>query len=196
MTGGKLSKRESPRTLLAAILAALLLAPLYALPVGTVEAARRARSAPSLPQAGAGPTTYGYGNARSGLDSSGPAIGGLSTAPAWNDAALDGPVRGEPLLDGATVYVATEGDSLYAIDAASGRVRWRLRLGTAVPRSLVDSAPTLNSSCGNIDPLGVTGTPVIDPASGELFAVAETVRGGGWRQIRHLLVAVSLRLRP
>ncbi len=39
---------------------------------------------------------------------------------------------------------------------------------------------------GDIGPLGITGTPVYDPASGLVFAVAETTGG------THLLAGVSL----
>jgi hypothetical protein len=38
--------------------------------------------------------------------------------------------------------------------------------------------------CGNIDPLGITGTPAYDPAHGVVYAVAETVGG------HHILAAV------
>jgi outer membrane protein assembly factor BamB len=64
------------------------------------------------------------------------------------------------------VIAATENDSLYALDPASGRVLWRTRLGTPVPLAKLP--------CGDIDPLGITGTPAYDPGSGSLFAVAET----------------------
>jgi outer membrane protein assembly factor BamB len=138
--------------------------------------------------------TYGYGTSRSGESPATGSIRGVSAAPAWNDDALDGAVYGEPLVDGTTVYVATENDSVYALDAASGRVRWHAHVGTAVPVAVVDSAPSLSGSCGDIDPLGITGTPVIDPAKGELFAAEETELPGrqGWTGIRHWLVALDL----
>lgn len=138
--------------------------------------------------------TYDYGNTRSGDDPVGPPVGGLSAAPAWNDAGLDGAVYGQPLVFGGRVYVATEADSLYALSAATGRVIWKLQVGSAPSLSVVDGAPTLSGGCGDIDPLGVTGTPVIDPARGELFLAEETLVSGssGWQGVRHWLVAVSL----
>lgn len=95
---------------------------------------------------------------------------------AWQ-AKLDGAVYGEPLVVGGAVLVATENDSVYALDPASGRVRWRTHLGTPQPQS--------GLPCGDIDPLGITGTPAYDPATGSVFAVAET-RGG-----HHTLWALS-----
>ena len=91
---------------------------------------------------------------------------------------LDGAVYAEPLMVGNRVIVATEGDSLYALDPATGNVQWRTNVGAPVPLS---SLP-----CGDIDPLGITGTPVYDSATGLVFAVAE-VSGP-----THILVGVDV----
>ena len=137
-------------------------------------------------------TTYGYGNARTGTDPVGPAIADLSRVPAWDDS-LDAGVYGQPLVYGGTVYVGTEDDTLYAIGARTGRVAWELHAGTAPSTSVIDSAPTLSDGCGDINPLGITGTPVIDVPANEIFAAEETLVGGGrWQDIQHWLVAVSL----
>src|SRR4029079_11217336 len=45
--------------------------------------------------------------------------------------------------------------------------------------------------CGNIDPFGVTGTPVIDAASKTLFVAALTTPDGGITK-RHQVFALSL----
>ena len=108
------------------------------------------------------PTYHGNG-ARTGVASGFPALRG-SLVTAWA-ATLDGAVYGEPLGVGGRVIVATENDSVYALDPANGRVTWRRHLGSPVPLA---SLP-----CGNIDPLGITSTPVYDRASGSLFVVAE-----------------------
>lgn len=55
----------------------------------------------------------------------------------------------------ALLLIATESDTVYALDASSGATVWMRRLG--LPVSLSDLP------CGDIDPLGITGTPVIDP---------------------------------
>jgi polyvinyl alcohol dehydrogenase (cytochrome) len=137
-------------------------------------------------------TTYDWGNARYGEDPYPTAIRSLSANPRW-DKSLDGAVYGQPLVDDGVVYVATEGDSVYALNATTGAERWRVHVGNPVPVSTVDTAPTLGGGCGDIDPLGITGTPVIDPARNELFAAEETLVGGNaWQNIRHWLVAVDL----
>ncbi len=137
-------------------------------------------------------TTYGYGNARSDRDTVDPAIATLSPAPAWDDSLAAG-VYGQPLVYGGTVYVGTENDTLYAISAKTGRVIWKLHAGSAPGTAVIDSAPTLSGGCGDINPLGITGTPVIDVSTSEIFAAEETEVGGDrWQDIQHWLIAVSL----
>ncbi len=92
---------------------------------------------------------------------------------------LAGAVYGEPLVVGATVVAATERNYVYGLRARTGSVRWRVRLGTPQPLS--------GLSCGNIDPLGVTGTPAYDRRTGSLFVAAET-QGG-----HHTLWALDVR---
>jgi putative pyrroloquinoline-quinone binding quinoprotein len=101
--------------------------------------------------------------ARTGAAPASPAAGGLSVA--WRRH-LDGAVYGQPLVVGGLVLAATEGDTVYGLDRASGKVRWHVHLGTPVPLSALP--------CGDIDPLGITGTMVYDPATRLVYAVAET----------------------
>jgi outer membrane protein assembly factor BamB len=121
--------------------------------------------------------TFGRDLARSGVAAGVAVPGGAGSLKAGWRAHLDGAVYGEPLLVGGMVIVATEGDSLYALDQATGQVRWRTHVGTPVPLAELP--------CGDIDPLGITGTPVYDPGSGIVYAVAET---SGYH---HVLVGVS-----
>jgi hypothetical protein len=93
---------------------------------------------------------------RTGNDPSFPTFAG-SLAAGWSTA-LDGAVYAEPLVVHGTVIVATENDSVYSLDPANGSVLWRQHLGTPVRLSTLP--------CGNIDPLGITGTPAFDPATG------------------------------
>jgi outer membrane protein assembly factor BamB len=90
---------------------------------------------------------------------------------------LDGAVYGETLVIRGRVIAVTEHDSVYAL-TMQGDVVWRRHMGTPVPLS---SLP-----CGNIDPLGITSTPVFDPGTGSLFVVAELSS-----PIRHRLYALN-----
>jgi outer membrane protein assembly factor BamB len=98
----------------------------------------------------------------------------------WSQA-LSGAVYAEPLVIDGRVIVATEHDILYSFDSGTGKELWRTRVGTPVP---LQSLP-----CGNIDPLGITGTPVYDPHTGQIFAVAETYNASGG--IEHQLVGLD-----
>ena len=93
---------------------------------------------------------------------------GTPLKPAWSKK-LGGAVYGEPLVVGSTLIVATESDRVFGLNARTGRIRWQQRLGTPQPLS--------GLPCGDIDPLGITGTPAYDARTGSVFAVAETVGG-------------------
>jgi outer membrane protein assembly factor BamB len=90
---------------------------------------------------------------------------------------LDGQVYASPIVVGGTVIVATEQNVVYGL-TATGAKKWSIRLGTPTDRS--------DLPCGNIDPLGITGTPVYDAASQTVFVVASI----GVR-VRHDLVALE-----
>jgi polyvinyl alcohol dehydrogenase (cytochrome) len=90
----------------------------------------------------------------------------------WTSPVLDGQLYGEPLVDGTTVIVATENDTVYALNARTGAVRWKRHLATPVPSS---SLP-----CGDIQPsVGITSTPVIDAGRQEVFVVADVETANG-----------------
>ena len=93
-----------------------------------------------------------------------PAAGKLTLD--WT-AHLDGAVYGQQLVVGGDVIAATENDSVYAISRTNGKTLWRAHVGTPVPRSALHG-------CGDIFPLGITGTPIYDRADGLVYAVAET----------------------
>jgi outer membrane protein assembly factor BamB len=119
--------------------------------------------------------TYHQNLARTGLDSTSPALGKVRHT--WTRQ-LDGQVYAEPLVTGGRVIAATEGDSLYSLDGRTGRPRWRAHLGTPVDGSTLP--------CGNINPSGITGTPAIDAARGTVYAV------GFLQPARHVLFAVDV----
>jgi outer membrane protein assembly factor BamB len=120
--------------------------------------------------------TYHGDNQRTGVSTSDPLQQPLREA--WS-AGLDGAVYAQPLVIGDAVVVATENNSVYALDAASGEIRWRRHLGEPVPLS--------DLPCGNIDPLGITGTPVYDEKTGDVFLVTETAG------VQHTLWAIDVR---
>jgi outer membrane protein assembly factor BamB len=76
---------------------------------------------------------------------------------------LDGQVYASPIIVAGTVIVATEHNVVYGLDL-TGRQRWKVGLGQPTPRAKLP--------CGNIDPLGVTGTPIFDGTNGSVFLVA------------------------
>lgn len=94
---------------------------------------------------------------------------------------VDGQVYAQPLyvpnltINGSphnTVFVATENDSVYAFDAdgLSNTALWQNHLGTAVQN---------NDPLGINPLLGITATPVIDPATNTLYVVAVVEQNGG-----------------
>jgi outer membrane protein assembly factor BamB len=91
---------------------------------------------------------------------------------------LDGEVFASPIVVRGLTIVATENDTVYAFDQSYRQV-WKRRLGSP--------SPAQQRQCGDIDPLGITGTPVYDAAANRVFVVAEL--GGS---VRHVLYALDL----
>ncbi len=127
---------------------------------------------------GAAWPTYGQNIERTGIGVGVHRLGKLSVA--WRDT-LDGSVYGQPLLIGDLVVVATEDDTVYALQDATGAIAWRTHVGTPVPQGALHG-------CGDIFPLGITGTPAYDQSDGLIYAVAETT---GYRHVLFGLSATS-----
>jgi outer membrane protein assembly factor BamB len=81
----------------------------------------------------------------------------------WTSDPLDGVIYAEPLVARSMVFVATSNNTIYSLDSNTGKVIWRTNLGPPVPLS--------DLPCGNIDPTGIIGTPVIDLRTQTIFAV-------------------------
>jgi chitodextrinase len=85
------------------------------------------------------------------------------------------------------VYIATEHDSVYAWDAdgLSATALWKV----SFLKSGVTTVPCGDTGeCGDIpNEIGITGTPVIDPASGTLYVAAKTKEGTSYVQRLHAL---------
>ncbi|HEY5024726.1 MAG TPA: PQQ-binding-like beta-propeller repeat protein [Acidimicrobiales bacterium] len=112
-----------------------------------------------------------------------PTATNLSPAiPAWTSGTVDGEIYGEPLVDAGRVVVATENDTIDELAANTGAVLWSTHVGTAIASG--------HLPCGDITPtVGITGTPVVDVARGEVFAVTDEVAGAS---AQHFLVGLDL----
>jgi hypothetical protein len=132
-------------------------------------------------------TTYHYDNFRTGWNDSESSLTYSSLKKGsfglLNTVTLDDQVDAQPLVvpdetttRGATqgtydvVYVATENDTVYAIDASSGTILFQQSLGTPVQTPL---------GCTNNGPnVGITGTPVLDLTANVMYVIAYTVENG------------------
>ena len=121
-----------------------------------------------------------------------PAFTKIAAAGLTRDAKFDGTITGQ--LYGQVLYVddpggndlviaATEENAVIALKASDGTVAWMKTLDPPVAKSKLP--------CGNIQTLGITGTPVIDPATRTLYVAAMTTPDGGTTK-RHKVYALSL----
>jgi hypothetical protein len=115
-----------------------------------------------------------------------PAITKAAAATFHRDATFDGTIAGHvyasPLFvdaangpgGKAAVIVATQSNNVYALDESTGKALWQadsMTLGTAAKQAGV--------SCGNVSPLGITGTPAIDLGKRLVVLDAITADAGG-----------------
>ena len=168
------TRRGADAALAAMLVIAMWLTACSAAPSHPPSASRRTSAPPSLSVPSPSPTAspspaltaswpeYHHDAQRTGQSATIPAVSTLST---WWTADLDGAVWAEPLVVGDNVIVVTENDTLYALDPENGAVVWKDHVGTPVPES--------DLPCGDIFPLGMTGTPAYDPATQSIFVVAE-----------------------
>ena len=93
------------------------------------------------------------------------------------DARVDGHLYAQPLYwraaggNAAMLLTASENNVVQAFDARTGKELWRRAVGRSVSGS---SLP-----CGNINPMGITGTPVIDPSASAVYVVAAVEQADG-----------------
>lgn len=114
-----------------------------------------------------------------------------SAAAVHRDQGFDGTIEGHvytqplywvaPGAQHGLIVTATESDIVYALDAVTGHVVWHTQLGQPVRSAALP--------CGNIGPLGITGTPVIDTASGNVYVDAMVDSGG---KPQHLVFGLRL----
>jgi hypothetical protein len=131
-------------------------------------------------------TTYHYDNLRTGWNAQetqltpatvGSALFGMTATVALNDQVDSQPLLmpNEMITGGPdpgvhdVVYVATAGNTVYAIDAASGQILLSPNFGPPVPRK------ALPHECGQNGPnTGITSTPVIDTAANSMYVMVYT----------------------
>ena len=131
--------------------------------------------------------TYHYDSLRTGWNSNEGTLTPSNVKSSFNllqTVALDEQVDAQPLvvpnqtITGGphpgtyeVVYVVTENNTVYAINAANGMILLTRTLGTPVPKPL---GCTNNSAV-----VGITSTPVIDPVAGILYVVSKSVNAAG-----------------
>ena len=103
---------------------------------------------------------------------------------------------GTPGTYNSVVFVATQHDSLYAINAANGAILWqRTFLDTtnsndALPGATsVTTIPSGDTNSGDINPeVGITSTPVIDPSNNIIYVLPNTkeIVGGNAYYVQRL----------
>jgi hypothetical protein len=114
---------------------------------------------------------------------------GMHPDPAF-DGRIEGHIYAQPLFwhspktGRQLLLVATENDVVYALDAHSGKVAWQRSLGHAVEGS--------DLPCGNISPLGITGTPVIDEVKGAVAVYLDAMVSTGDSSPQHLVFGLAL----
>jgi len=105
------------------------------------------------------------------------------------DGTIVGNVYAQPLyIEGgpggkAMIIVATESNNVYGLDAGNGTIIWQRNVGEPV------SADDL--VCTKLDPLGITGTPIVDLASRALFLDAMITPDGGATK-KHLILSLNV----
>jgi len=132
-------------------------------------------STSSAGAAGDWPTYHGT-MSRQGVSTTMPKASG--TPKLVESVKLDGQVFASPIVVRGLTIVATEQDTMYAFDQSYRQV-WK--------RSLGSPSPAEERQCGDINPLGITGTPVYDAATNRVYVVAE--HGG---TVRHELYALNV----
>jgi hypothetical protein len=143
-------------------------------PAATTPGTASASSIAPAPSAADWPMYHGTPD-RDGVATAMPAAGIPKIAQSLK---LDGSVYASPLVIGGLTITATENDTVYAFDPSYRQV-WKKSLGSPSPKE--------ERQCGDIDPLGITGTPIYDAGTGKIYVVAE--HGGS---VRHELYALDL----
>lgn len=158
---------------------------------------------PPLGPAQVNVTTYHYDNFRTGQNTSETVLtpGNVNSTQFGKlfSVTVDGYVYAQPLylakvnIAGGVhnvLYVATEHDSVYAIDADNGAVLWQQSFIN--PAAGITTVSSSDVACSDLVPeIGITSTPVIDTGSGTIYVVAKTKENGSYVQRLHALDVVT-----
>jgi len=149
--------------------------------------------------------TYHYDVSRSGVNSNETALTtsnvNAATFGKVGEFIVDGRIDGQALFlsqlaipgqgNKDVLYVATENDTVYAVDArsisgSSAAILWK----TSVLPNGESPADSASLPCGNVNPNGVMATPVIDRARNAIYVEAMSKDSAG--NIHHRLHALDL----
>jgi F5/8 type C domain/Abnormal spindle-like microcephaly-assoc'd, ASPM-SPD-2-Hydin len=124
--------------------------------------------------ASADETTVSVDTMRTGWDQNEPGLGPSSVSAAdfgqLFSTAVNGQVYAQPIVVGGTVITMTENNWIYGMNAATGAITWSRSVGAPWPASAI--------GCGDLVPnIGITGTPVYDPATNAVFFISKVNDG-------------------
>ncbi|TKV61555.1 choice-of-anchor D domain-containing protein [Nakamurella flava] len=127
----------------------------------------------SIPAA-ADNTTVSYDNNRTGWDPNQPGLGPSDVSAAdfgqLFATQLDGQIYAQPVIAKDTLLAVTENNKAYGLDPKSGAIRWTRDVGRPWPASAI--------GCGDLVPnIGITATPVVDPATGTAYFTSKVNDG-------------------
>jgi hypothetical protein len=113
-------------------------------------------------------------------------VGGGTFGQMWSTP-VEGQVYAQPLLDEGTLLVATENNRVYGLSPSTGSLRWAKPLNLGTPWNASDIG------CGDLAPtIGVTATPVIDPATNIAYLTHKTYASGSSGPARWYMDAVDV----
>lgn len=137
----------------------------------------------SVSQASFNVVTHHYDNARTGWNQQetvlSPSVVNPQSFGLLATVALDDQVNAQPLLVGLrhgarvrdVVYVVTENDTIYAIDAETGAILTTRNFGPPVPSSALPG----QCGAGSTGHVGIDSTPVIDVSSETIYLISYTM---------------------
>ncbi|WP_375490969.1 choice-of-anchor D domain-containing protein [uncultured Jatrophihabitans sp.] len=98
---------------------------------------------------------------------------------------LDGQIYAQPIVAKSTVLAVTENDKIYGLNSQTGAIKWSRDVGPYWPAS--------NIGCGDLVPnIGITGTPVYDPATGTAYFTAKVNDGADGNHPHWYLHAIDI----